>query len=108
MIYILISGMPGQTKMDSIGTCYGDVVGRKFIYKEEETDQMDYVLRQLRENPYSRRIMTNLYQFEYLHSGALDPCCYSMTYSVTKEPGRRTADFKWSVKPALSGCACGQ
>ena len=71
----------------SIGTCYGDVVGRKFIYKEEETDQMDYVLRQLRENPYSRRIMTNLYQFEYLHSGALDPCCYSMTYSVTKEPG---------------------
>ena len=71
----------------SIGTCYGDVVGRKFIYKEEETDQMDYVLRQLKENPYSRRIMTNLYQFEYLHSGALDPCCYSMTYSVTKEPG---------------------
>ena len=71
----------------SIGTCYGDVVGRKFIYKEEETDQMDYVLRQLRENPYSRRIMTNLYQYEYLHSRALDPCCYSMTYSVTKEPG---------------------
>ena len=72
----------------SIGTCYGDVVGRKFIYKEEETDQMDYVLRQLKENPYSRRIMTNLYQFEYLHSGALDPCCYSMTYNVTKELGQ--------------------
>ena len=71
----------------SIGTCYGDVVGRKFIYKGEETDQMDYVLRQLKENPYSRRIMTNLYQFEYLNSGALDPCCYSMTYNVTKEPG---------------------
>lgn len=68
----------------SIGTCYGDVVGRRFLYKGEETDQMDYVLRQLRENPYSRRIMTNLYQFEYLHSGALDPCCYSMTYNVTK------------------------
>lgn len=48
---------------------------------------MDYVLRQLKENPYSRRIMTNLYQFEYLNSGALDPCCYSMTYNVTKEPG---------------------
>ena len=46
---------------------------------------MDYVLRQLKENPYSRRIMTNLYQFEYLHSGALDPCCYSMTYNVTKD-----------------------
>lgn len=68
----------------SIGTCYGNVVGRKFLYKGEETDQMDYVLRQLRENPYSRRIMTNMYQYEYLHSGALDPCCYSMTYNVTK------------------------
>ncbi|MGI6070890.1 MAG: thymidylate synthase [Blautia sp.] len=71
----------------SIGTCYGYVVGQKFLYKGEETDQMDYVLRQLKENPYSRRIMTNLYQFQYLHSGALDPCCYSMTYNVTKEKG---------------------
>lgn len=71
----------------SIGTCYGYVVGQKFLYKGEETDQMDYVLRQLRENPYSRRIMTNLYQFQYLHGGALDPCCYSMTYNVTKEKG---------------------
>ena len=68
-----------------VGTCYGDVVGRKFLYKGEKIDQMDYVLKQLKENPYSRRIMTNLYQFEYLHSGGLDPCCYSMTYNVTKE-----------------------
>ncbi|MGN0353451.1 MAG: thymidylate synthase [Muricoprocola sp.] len=67
----------------SIGTCYGDVIRRKFIYKGDEIDQMDYVLRQLKENPYSRRIMTNMYQFEYLHSGGLDPCCYSMTYNVT-------------------------
>lgn len=68
----------------SIGTCYGYVIGDKFIYKGEEIDQMDYVLKQLRENPYSRRIMTNMYQFKYLHSGGLDPCCYSMTYNVTK------------------------
>ena len=67
----------------SIGTCYGDVIRRKFIYKGDEIDQMDYVLRQLKENPFSRRIMTNMYQFEYLHSGGLDPCCYSMTYNVT-------------------------
>lgn len=68
----------------SIGTCYGYVIGDKFIYKGEEIDQMDYVLKQLRENPYSRRIMTNMYQYKYLHSGGLDPCCYSMTYNVTK------------------------
>ena len=61
--------------------------GKKLMKEALRNKDMDYVLRQLKENPYSRRIMTNLYQFEYLHSGALDPCCYSMTYSVTKEPG---------------------
>lgn len=70
----------------SIGTCYGNVIGRKFIYKSEDIDQMDYVLKQLKENPFSRRIMTNMYQYEYLHSGALDPCAYSMTYNVTQSP----------------------
>lgn len=70
----------------TIGTCYGDVIGRKFIYKGEEIDQMDYVLKQLRENPFSRRIMTNMYQYQYLHGGGLDPCAYSMTYNVTQSP----------------------
>lgn len=68
----------------SIGTCYGYVIADKFIYKGEEIDQMDYVLKQLKENPYSRRIMTNMYQYKHLHTGGLDPCCYSMTYNVTK------------------------
>ena len=72
----------------SIGTCYGWVIGQKFLYKGEEIDQMDYVLKQLKENPYSRRIMTNMYQYKYLHSGGLDPCCYSMTYNVTQENGQ--------------------
>ncbi len=72
----------------TIGTCYGYVIGDKFIYKGEEIDQMDYVLKQLKENPYSRRIMTNMYQYKYLAGGGLDPCCYSMTYNVTKENGQ--------------------
>ncbi len=69
----------------SIGTAYGYVVGEKFTYKGQQIDQMDYVLTQLKENPYSRRIMTNLYQFHDLATGNLDPCCYSATYNVTKE-----------------------
>ena len=69
----------------SIGTCYGYVIGQQFPYKGEMIDQMDYVLKQLKENPYSRRIMTNMYQFAHLSGGGLDPCCYSMTYNVTKE-----------------------
>ena len=43
------------------------------------------VLKQLKETPYSRRIMTNLYQFHDLATGHLDPCCYSATYNVTKD-----------------------
>lgn len=71
----------------SIGTAYGFVVGDKFTFKGEQTDQMDYVLKQLKETPYSRRIMTNLYQFQYLNTGRLDPCCYGMNYNVTCENG---------------------
>lgn len=69
----------------SIGTAYGYVIGEKFTFKDEQTDQMDYVLKQLKETPYSRRIMTNLYQFHDLATGNLDPCCYSVTYNVTKD-----------------------
>ncbi len=69
----------------SIGTAYGYVVGEKFNFKGQEIDQMDYVLKQLKETPYSRRIMTNLYQFHDLATGHLDPCCYSATYNVTKD-----------------------
>lgn len=70
----------------SIGTAYGYVIGEKFEYKGEQIDQMDYVLKQLKENPYSRRILTNMYQYHDLATGHLDPCCYSVTYNVTKEP----------------------
>lgn len=72
-------------KDGSIGTAYGYVVGEKFEFKGEQIDQMDYVLKQLKETPYSRRIMTNLYQFHDLATGKLDPCCYSATYNVTKD-----------------------
>ena len=72
-------------KEGSIGTVYGWQVGEKFIFKGDEIDQMDYVLKQLKETPFSRRIMTNLYQFKNLHTGHLDPCAYSMTYNVTDE-----------------------
>lgn len=72
----------------SIGTAYGYVVGQKFDFRGEMIDQMDYVLKQLKEEPFSRRIMTNMYQFEYLHTGHLDPCAYSMTYNVTEEDGK--------------------
>ena len=69
----------------SIGKCYGYVAGDKFKFKDEMIDQTDYVRKQLKETPYSRRMMTNLYQFQYLSEGHLDPCCFNFVLNVTEE-----------------------
>jgi len=67
----------------SIGKAYGYQLGLKHKYPEGEMDQVDRVLYDLKHNPASRRIMTNLYNFEDLHEMALYPCAYSMTFNVT-------------------------
>ena len=71
----------------SIGKAYGYQLGVKHQYKEGEMDQVDRVLWDLGHNPYSRRIMTNIYVHQDLHEMALYPCAYSMTFNVTREPG---------------------
>lgn len=71
----------------SIGKAYGYQIGQKCIYKEGEFDQMDRVLYDLKNNPFSRRIMTNTYVFSDLHEMHLYPCAYSVTYNVTQKPG---------------------
>lgn len=67
----------------SIGKAYGYQLAKKSIYKEGEFDQVDRVLFDLKNNPSSRRIMTNIYNFEDLHEMNLYPCAYSMTFNVT-------------------------
>lgn len=71
----------------SIGEAYGAQVAKKALYPEGEFDQMDRVLFDLEHTPFSRRIMTNLYNFDDLHKMNLYPCAYSVTYNVTHEPG---------------------
>ena len=66
----------------SIGKAYGYQLGVKHKYKEGEFDQVDRVLFDLKNNPASRRIMTNIYTFEDLHEMHLYPCAYSMTFNV--------------------------
>ena len=66
----------------SIGKAYGYQMGVKHKYKEGEFDMVDRVLYDLKNNPCSRRIMTNLYNFADLHEMALYPCAYSMTFNV--------------------------
>ena len=67
----------------SIGKAYGYQLSVKHKYKEGEFDQVDRVLFDLKNNPASRRIMTNIYNFEDLHEMHLYPCAYSMTFNVS-------------------------
>lgn len=67
----------------SIGKAYGYQLGVKHRYPEGEMDQVDRVLFDLKHNPASRRIMTNIYNHADLSEMALYPCAYSMTFNVT-------------------------
>lgn len=74
----------------SIGKAYGYQLGVKHHYPEGDMDQVDRVLFDLKNNPYSRRIMTNIYVHQDLSEMNLYPCAYSMTFNVTinKETGK--------------------
>lgn len=66
----------------TIGKAYGYQLGVKYKFAQGEMDQVDNVLWQLKNTPYSRRIMTNIYNFGDLSEMNLEPCAYSMTYNV--------------------------
>ena len=66
----------------SIGKAYGYQMGVKHQYKEGMFDQVDRVIYDLKNNPYSRRIMTNIYVHQDLHEMNLYPCAYSMTFNM--------------------------
>ncbi len=76
----------------SIGKAYGYQLGVLHQYKEGMMDQVDRVLYDLKNNPYSRRIMTNIYVHQDLHEMNLYPCAYSMTFNVT--PDKETGGLK--------------
>ena len=69
----------------SIGKAYGYQMSVKHKYKEGMMDQVDRVIYDLKNNPYSRRIMTNIYVHQDLHEMNLYPCAYSMTFNVTQK-----------------------
>lgn len=67
----------------TIGKAYGYQLGIKYDFPHGRMDQVDSVIWQLRNTPYSRRIMTNIYNFGDLMEMGLEPCAYSMTFNVT-------------------------
>ncbi len=90
----------------SIGKAYGYQLGVKHKYKEGMFDQVDRVLYDLKNNPASRRIMTNIYTFADLSEMGLYPCAYSMTFNVSGNKlngilNQRSADMitanNWNV-----------
>lgn len=90
----------------SIGKAYGYQLGVKYKYPEGEFDQVDRVLYDLKNNQASRRIMTNIYNFQDLNEMHLYPCAYSMTFNVSGNKlngilNQRSNDFltanNWNV-----------
>ena len=71
----------------SIGKAYGYQMGVKHKYKEGMFDQVDRLIYDLKNNPFSRRIMTNIYVHQDLSEMHLYPCAYSMTFNVTQKKG---------------------
>lgn len=71
----------------SIGKAYGYQLAQKHQYREGMMDQVDRVIYDLKNNPFSRRIMTNIYVHQDLHEMNLYPCAYSMTFNVTHNEG---------------------
>ena len=90
----------------SIGKAYGYQLGVKHHYKEGDFDQVDRILFDLKNNPASRRIMSNIYVHADLSEMALYPCAYSVTFNVANGKlnailNQRSQDFltanNWNV-----------
>ena len=90
----------------TIGKAYGYQLGVKHHYKEGDFDQVDRILYDLKNNPSSRRIMSNIYVHADLSEMALYPCAYSMTFNVANGKlnailNQRSQDFltanNWNV-----------
>lgn len=69
----------------SIGKAYGFQLALQHRYAEGLFDQVDRVLYDLTHNPYSRRIIVNMYNHRDLHEMNLYPCAYSVTLNVSGE-----------------------
>ena len=70
----------------TIGKAYGYQLSKKYLFKTKDglkyMDQVDYVLYLLKNDRYSRRIMTNLFNHEDLKNMNLEPCAYGTQWLV--------------------------
>lgn len=66
----------GKEYAGTIGTAYGNIVRR--------TGEFDRVLKQLKTDPRSRRMVVSLRQADYLSKGVLEPCVWAHSYKLFK------------------------
>lgn len=70
----------------TIGKAYGYQMARKYEFKTKdgikEMDQVDYVLYLLKNDPSSRRIMTNIFCHDELKDMNLEPCAFGTQWLV--------------------------
>ena len=71
----------------SIGKAYGYQLGVKHQYKEGEFDQVDRLIYDLQHTPFSRRMLTNIYNHADLHEMNLYPCAFQTIWNVTQKKG---------------------
>ena len=73
-------------KDGTIGKAYGYQFTKKYEFKTKEglklMDQVDYTRYLIKNDPASRRIMTNIFDHEDLKDMNLEPCAYSTQWSV--------------------------
>lgn len=67
----------------NIGKAYGYQLGRKIDFPEGNMDQVDWILKSLKENPYNRRMVTSIFNHDDLKDMELQPCAWSLTFNVT-------------------------
>ena len=70
----------------TIGKAYGYQMAKKYDFKTKngimKMDQVDFVLNLLKNDTSSRRIMTNIFNFEDLKDMNLEPCAYGTQWLV--------------------------
>jgi len=63
-------------EQNNLGLAYGRQVSYEHQYKEGYFDQIDRLIFDLKNDPYSRRMITNLYNHQDLHGMTLYPCAF--------------------------------
>lgn len=73
-----------QQEDGTIGKAYGYQLGLKTEYADGSYDQVDRLIKDIKETPDSRRLICHMYNIQDLPDMALYPCAYSFTLHVAQ------------------------